>query len=179
MKSGKNRWKKLSSRIAYENKYIKIREDEVIRPDGSPGIYSVVESPPSVIIIPLTDENEIYIIGQFRYPAQVYSWEIPGGNSDGQNLLIAAKRELQEEAGLTAKNWKELGRFQVMNGLSNEFMHVFLATGLKQAKSNDMAEEGIDELKKVSLTKAHKMIKSGEISDGQTIAALMLLSLSS
>jgi len=100
---GRNPWKTLDSRIAYENAWIRLREDAVIRPDGNPGIYSVVEIRPSVGVVALSDAEQIVLVGQWRYPLGRYGWEIPrGGSMDGESdLLAVAQRELREEGVLS------------------------------------------------------------------------------
>ena len=102
----------------------------------------------------------------------MYSLEIPAGNSDGHKPLVAAKRELKEEAGLTAKSWKLIGKFQSANGFLSEMGYVYLATDLKETSDNKQSEEGIQTVMKLPLKKILKMIASGEITDAQTIAAI-------
>jgi 8-oxo-dGTP pyrophosphatase MutT (NUDIX family) len=166
--------KKLSSKVVHQNPWFSIRHDRI---DQGEGDYFILETPPAVFIVALTEKEEIYLIGQERYPTQLYSWEVPGGRSDGQPLPEAAQRELKEETGIEAEGWEEIGKFQTMNGVSNEISHVFLARGLKQTAENKQAEEGITELKKVPFKNALDLVKSGEITDGQTIAALMQVAL--
>lgn len=172
MKKYKNPWKTLSSRTALKNKWVNITEHKVIKPDGRKGEYFVVRKRPAVFVVPVTEKLETYLIGLWRYPTGLFSWEVVGGGSDNQKPLVAAKRELQEEAGLKAKTWKQIGTFQSFNGMSDELSYTFLATGLKPANHNEQAEEGIMEVKKVPIEKTIQMIKNGEITDGQTIAAL-------
>lgn len=170
-------WKKLSSKIAYQNKWYKVREDEVIRPNGEKGMYAVVETPPSVFVVALTEDQEVYLVGLYRYPTGKYQLELPAGGSDNQNLLSAAKRELLEETGLEAGDWEKVGEFQPFNGISNETSHVFLAQDLSQTLKHKKKEEGIEEIRILPFKDVFKMIKSGEINDGQTIAALTLATL--
>src|SRR5439155_7079061 len=96
-------WQVLGSRQVYENAWIRVREDDVIRPDGQPGIYGVVEFQGlAVAIIALTEDEQVYLVGQYRYPTDTYSWEVVEGTSEaGEEPLAAAKRELSEETGLT------------------------------------------------------------------------------
>jgi len=168
----KNPWKKLSSKIVHKNNWYHVRKDKVIRPDGSRGEYNVMVTPTSVFIVPINDKNEVYLVGQFRYTTSMYSIEVPAGNSDGKNPLSQAKKELKEEAGLTAKNWKLIGKFQAANGFMSEIANVYLATGLKETPDNSQEEEGIQEVLRIPLKKALKMIDSGEITDAQTIVSL-------
>lgn len=173
MKKSKIPWTKLSSKIAYKNPWIKIREDQVIKPNGKKGLYGVILTPPAVFVIPITAKNETYIIKLFRYPTQMYSWEVPAGSSDGENILRAAKRELQEETGLLADKWTKAGEFQSFNGCANEISHTFIAKDLKKTKKNRIKEEGIIEIKKVSFKQIFKMIKTGELNDAQSITAII------
>lgn len=169
----KKPWQTLSSRTVYKNKWIRVREDQVIRPNGQRGTYGVVESSPSIWIIALTTKKEIYLVRQYRYPTKVWSWEIPSGGSDGQPLLAAAKRELWEETGLKAKYWTSIGKFQSANGISNQWCYVFIAKGLKQTNSHKQKDEGITGLAVIPFTDAFKMIKQKKITDGLSVAALM------
>lgn len=171
--TAKNPWKTKNSKIVYETAWMKIREDSVVRPDGSDGIYSYVETPKSVFIVAQDADEQIYLIGQYRYPTGMYSWELPGGSTDGEELLVAAKKELKEETGLEATNWSEVGRLQAMNGVVSEIEHVFLAKNLEQTGVNKQNEDGIDQVKKVSFAEILEMIKTGDMTDAQSIAALM------
>lgn len=107
----------------------------------------------------------------------MYSLEIPAGGSDGEDPLAAARRELQEETGLVAQQWEPLGKLQSANGFLNEFAHIFLATELEDTKDHEQEAEGITELQKIPLKKALSMIKSGEITDCQSVAAISLAAL--
>lgn len=169
-----NPWKKLSSKVVYENQWFSVREDEVEKPGDRTGVYGVVETPPSVFIIALTEGNEIYLTGLYRYPTGKYGLEVPAGGSDNQDLLEAAKRELLEEVGLTAKIWEKVGSFTPWNGISSEVSHVFMAKDLQEMGTEIDPNEGIIEIRKIVFEKVFDLVKSGEISDGQTISALTL-----
>jgi 8-oxo-dGTP pyrophosphatase MutT (NUDIX family) len=164
-------FKTLSSRIAYQNPWMRIREDTVIRPDGSEGIYGVMESKDSVVVIVVNDKGEIGFNYIFRYPSQAWKWELPGGGGDGQDVIEASKRELMEEAGIEAADWHVLGSTRVCNGFMTERQANVLAQGLSYHKATD-TEEGIAKFVFFSLEKINEMIAVGEIDDGQSIAAL-------
>ena len=127
----RNPWRTLDTRVVYANSWITVREDSVIRPDGQPGIYGVVEIPPSVGIVALADGNEIALVSQWRYTLGKMSLEIPtGGSEAGETILEAAARELAEEAGLAAATWIPLGCIDNSNGITTDVAHIFLAHGL-------------------------------------------------
>jgi len=169
-----NPWKKLSSKAVYQNDWFSVREDEVEKPGNRTGVYGVVQTPPAVFTIALNAENEIYLVGLFRYPTGKYGLELPAGGSDNQDLLEAAQRELLEETGVKAKSWEKVGQFTPWNGISDEISHVYLAKDLDETGNELDPNEGIMEVRKVAFEKVFNLIKSGEISDGQTISALTL-----
>lgn len=168
-----NSWKKLSSRVVYKNQWIKIHEDRVIRPDGKKGIYGYMVTPPAVLIVALTDNQELFLLKQPRYTQNgEVSIEIPAGNSDGEDPLKAAKRELQEETGLLAKKWEYIGEAVPFNSLAVEVDYIYIASGLTQSGKDDPTTEGIFDVFTVNFTEAFIMIKDGTITDGQTITAI-------
>lgn len=175
MSKDRPKWITHSSKIVHQNNWFKVKKDKVTRPNGEDSEYYVVMSNPGAFIIPEDDEGNIYLIGQTRYTIGEYSIEIPAGSTEGGDPLEAAKRELQEETGFTAKNWEKLGEFHSANGLLAEKAYVYLATNLKQTGQNEQAEEGIDKLYKMPLKEVLKKIENGEIKDGQTLCSLMLL----
>jgi 8-oxo-dGTP pyrophosphatase MutT (NUDIX family) len=172
----KSPWKKISSSVVYKNKWYSIRKDKVVTPDGNDGEYNVIQRPPAVFIIALDADKNIKLINLYSYPTSTYSIEIPGGSSDDQTPLSAAKRELQEETGLKARKWKLVGKFQVANGLTDEIGCVYLATELSDTGKNSQKEEGIEKVISVSIEEVFSMIRRGRITDGQTIVSLHLAS---
>ena len=168
-------WKTLSTRTVYKNPWITIREDEVIRPDGSEGIYGILDSNDSIEILVLNDKNELALIEQFRYPSQKWKWEFPGGIIDEGDALKGAQRELQEETGLAAKEWTKLGELGVCNGFMSETMHVFVARDLSDTGTDDRLIEGIQPVAWVSLDEIDDWIADGRMCDGQSISSLYLL----
>lgn len=169
-----NPWKTISSKIVYENPWFKVREDETEKPGNRTGVYGVVLTPPTVFTVALNEKDEIYLIGMFRYPTGKYGLELPAGGSDNQDLLEAAKRELVEETGVKAKTWEKAGEFTPWNGISDEVSHVFIARDVEETDNQIDPNEGILEVRKVAFEKVFDLVKSGEISDGQTISALTL-----
>jgi len=144
-----------------------------VRPDGKPGIYSVVDTRTAVGVVALSEREEVYLVGQYRYPTRHYSWEIvEGGSEDGEDPKETAARELEEEAGLKAQSLVKLGdEIHLSNCFSSERAVFYLAQGLTQVKSNPDATEVLA-LRKVALKEALNMVKSGEIKDAMSIVAL-------
>ena len=122
-----------------------MREDQVIRPDGGPGIYGVVEIRPSVGVVAINERDEAVLVGQWRYSVNRYSWEVPrGGSHPGEkDMLAVAKRELAEEAGVMAENWQMLGPVDVCNGVADDVQTLFLATRLSPTERQLDPEEDI------------------------------------
>lgn len=167
-------WKTLSSRLIYKNRWMRLREDKIIHPNGEKGIYSVVETSPGVFTFALTDNNEVYLIKQSRYTTGIESWELPGGGADDTNYKRAAKREFREEAGLTADKWQYVGKTQPLNGTSSQIDYVYIARKLHSVTGRWQKKEGINKVKKFPITKVIQMIKKGEINDGQAIAHITI-----
>ncbi|MFC7403791.1 NUDIX domain-containing protein [Georgenia alba] len=171
-------WQTGASRVVYENPWLTVREDEVIRPDGSPGRYGVVRlNNPAVFVVPVTDAGEVLLIRQHRYPIGRESLEVPAGGTDGEEPIVAARRELVEETGHVAEVWQELGPTYSLNGVSDAPGTIFLARGLSPDPSGrhatTTAEEGITEVRAVPWAEVIDLVRSGEIHDGETMAALL------
>jgi 8-oxo-dGTP pyrophosphatase MutT (NUDIX family) len=173
-----NPWKTLNSRVVYQSPWLTVREDKVITPGGSEGVYSVIESKPGVLIIALTEDNEIYLIESFRYPLKAWRWEIPGGGIEESGPLASAKNELAEELGLEAATWTKLGdMYPSNNGPLNDHNFVFVAQGLHKVDKKHETGEAIREPKKFSIDQVFDMVKNGELTDGQSLGALLHLKL--
>lgn len=171
-------WRTISSRTAYENPWITVTEDEVIRPDGSAGIYGVVElRNEAVFVVAIDDVDRVLLVEVERYTVG-RSWEVPAGGSDGEDPLVAAQRELLEETGFEADEWTRVGRMAALNGICRAPEVVFVARGLRQLDDGqDRATEGIAAVRAVPWTQVLQMVAGGEIQDGETVAALMFAAL--
>ena len=168
-----NPWTTKSSRIAYQNRWIRVREDQVIRPDGQPGIYGVVEVPPSVGVVAINQKDHVVLVGQWRYTLNRYLWEIPRGGSDGEpDVLSVAQRELAEEVGVKAQHWESLGTVDVCTGVTTDVQHLFLATGLRLSEAPHDAEEQID-VAWHTFAQVLEMVMDGEITEVCSVAALL------
>ncbi|MDX2151832.1 MAG: NUDIX hydrolase [Bryobacteraceae bacterium] len=168
-----NPWKTLAQRVVYKNNWITVREDQVERPDGKPGIYGVVLLRPSVAVVAVNQNKDVALVGQWRYPVERFSWEIPRGAVDDSEHTIqaAAERELREEAGLAAQDWRGFGFLDLCNGVLRSQEHLFLATGLHPVEAERCGDERIV-LRWSPYRDALAMIENGEITDATTVAAL-------
>jgi 8-oxo-dGTP pyrophosphatase MutT (NUDIX family) len=167
-------WRTISSKVVYRNPWIAVREDQVVRPDGSPGLYGVVETTPSVFIVALSDADEVLLVTQDRYPTGTSSVEVPAGNAGHEEPLAAAARELQEETGYAAARWTPIGVLESMNGICTELQHVFLARELTHVGTDAQAEDGITDVQWVPLDDVLERIRDGAITDGQSVSSLLL-----
>lgn len=173
--STENPWKRLDTRHIYRNPWMSVREDKVIRPDGQEGIYGVVETRIATGVVALTPEREVYLVGQYRYPTDMYSWEIvQGGTDEGEDPLEACQRELQEEAGLIARRWERLGgEVHLSNCISSEIGYVYLAEDLIETEATPDGTEVL-QVRKAPLEEALMMAKTGGIVDAVSIIGVFL-----
>lgn len=173
-----NPWKTLSTEVRYDNPWIQIRHSEVINPSGNPGIYGLVHFKNLAIgIIPLDQDNNTWIVGQYRYAIDRYSWEIPeGGGKLDKDPLESAKRELLEECGIEANSWSLLMEMHLSNSATNEHSLVYVARDLSftQAQPEDTEELG---LRKLPFEELYQMVMNGIITDAITVAAVLKLKL--
>jgi len=170
----KNPWTTLATRVVYTNPWITVREDKVLRPNGSPGIYGVVETRLATGVLALTPGEDCYLVGQYRYTMHEYSWElIEGGSDPGEDALAAAQRELREEAGLTARDWQPLGgEIHLSNCHSSERGYLFVARDLEEVAATPDETEDL-QLRRVPFREALAMVDRGEIRDSISIMGIL------
>jgi ADP-ribose pyrophosphatase len=166
-------WRRLSRRVAYENDWLTVWHDEVIRPDGAPGIYGIVHPANLAVgVVALDDDDRVVLVGQFRYTLDAWSWEIPeGGVPDGEDALAGVRRELLEETGIQAANWSELARVHLSNSITDEAGILYLATGLTDGQASREGTEAI-EVRRVPFGEAVEMTLDGRITDAVSVLAL-------
>lgn len=171
----KSPWRTKSSREVYKNAWIRVREDQVIRPDGKPGIYGVIEIWPSVGVVALDHEDRIVLVGQWRYTVDRYSWEIPRGGSHPHetDMLEVAKRELLEETGVSAKGWERLGAVDVCNGVANDVQTLYLATELTCGGETSFDPEEDITVSWQPFKEAIRMVLDGRITEVCSAAAIL------
>lgn len=176
--STSNPWKRQSRRIAYQNPWIIVYDDQVLRPDGQPGIYGVVHYRNKAVgAVVLDDQDRVLLVGQYRYTLDFYSWEIPeGGAPDGEEPLAAAQRELLEETGYTATGWRELSRAHLSNSVSDEEAIVYLAGGPKPGQARPDGTEKL-QVRWTLFDEALKMIDAGQITDAMSILGIQKVAL--
>ena len=174
MSQPSNPWTTLSSRLVYENPWIRVREDQVLRPDGHPGIYGVVEFKNRAVgVLPVDDQGCIWLVGQHRYPLNSYSWEIPeGGSPQSETPEETARRELEEETGLSAGTLELISTAHLSNSVCDEIAYIYRATELSHGQS---MPEGAEQLhaKRTTWNEVWAMLQRGEITDSITVVALL------
>ena len=166
-------WRIRSTKIVYKNPWITVREDAVIRPDGKDGIYGVVSEPGGVSTLPIDDEDNVYLAEEFRYGVGRYSFETSsGGLEPGESQAAAAKRELQEELGISATEWIPMGHVDPLTSVVVAPQHLFIARGLTHSAPN---HEGTEVIEKVKFTfdEAFAMVINGKITHAPTCVLIL------
>ncbi len=176
--SQENPWKTLSEKNIYDNPWINITEYQVLNPSGNPGIYGKVHFKNIAIgVLTLDEHMNTYLVGQFRFPINQYSWEMPeGGGLIGTDPLESAKRELLEETGLKAESWTELLRIHLSNSVSDELSIIYLARDFTQFEPEPEETEQL-EIRKIPFEEMYNMVCEGKITDSMTVAAVLKLQL--
>lgn len=171
-----NPWKKLSEQAIYDNAWISLFEDRVVRPDGQEGIYGKVHMKNKAIgIVPIDGNMHTWLVGQYRYTLDEYSWEIPtGGGHPHEKKLESARRELKEETGLSASRWTEILRIHTSNSITDEEGFVFLAQDITVGEPDFDATEVL-RIKRIPFSSAVDMVMKNQITDSLSIAGILKL----
>jgi 8-oxo-dGTP pyrophosphatase MutT (NUDIX family) len=171
-------WRRRARRVAYENPWLTVWHDDVIRPDGSPGVYGVVHLASFAVgIVALDAADRVLLVGQHRYPLDAYSWEIPeGGVPAGEDALDGARRELLEETGVVAATWREIGRFHLSNSVTDEAGALYLATDLTEEPAAPEATEVLA-VRWEPFEEALAMTVDGRITDAMAIMGIQRVAL--
>ena len=169
-----NPWRTLSTEVKYHNPWISVREDQVLNPGGGQGIYGVVSMKNKALgIVPVDADGNTWLVGQYRYPLNEYSWEIPmGGGLLEHDILESAQRELKEETGLTAARWTRIARLHTSNSVTDEEGFVYLAEDLTAGEVEPEETEDL-RLWKLPLAEAIRMVMDDRITDGVSVAGLL------
>lgn len=177
MEQESNPWKTLREEIRYENDWIQVEHHDVIKPNGEPGIYGKVHFKNTAIaVLPIDQDGNTYLVGQYRYTINAYSWELPEGGCLHELPIEAAKRELKEETGLIAEKWTFLGEQYLSNSVTDEKSMMYLAENLSMKESEPESTE-ILQIKKIPVQEAIQMALNGEIKDVLSAATLMTYAL--
>lgn len=178
MSSHKNPWTTVSIQEMYDNPWLKVSEHQVVTPTGEPGIYGKVSFKNKAVgIIPLDKEDHTWLVGQYRYCLDQYSWEIPmGGSPLGTDPVETAQRELKEETGISAGQFQEILHVHTTNSVTDEEGWVYLATELSFGEPEFDHTEQL-EIRRLSFDEALEMARTGEITDAMSVAGLFRLAL--
>ncbi len=174
--SGANPWQTQSSRVVFDNGFLRLLQDVVIQPDGGPGSYAYVQMPwPVVGIVPVSDDHRVHLVRQWRYPWQRNSWEIPAGKGEAdEEPLVGAQRELAEETGLQAASWEPLGTVYASASIDAHF-YLYLARGLSPATNDAHRDDAEADLivRTVPLADAVTAAMDGRIVHAFTVVGLL------
>ena len=163
----------IESKEVYSGKLLNVRSDRVQLPDGQESVREYIIHQGAVLVIPILDNGNLIIERQFRYPLRRAFLELPAGKIDnGEEILATAKRELLEETGYSASDWRYLGMIHPCIGYSNERIEIFLARGLRRESRQQLDHGEFLDLLEMSVDDALAAVRSGDITDGKTISAL-------
>ncbi|HYC86280.1 MAG TPA: NUDIX hydrolase [Chryseosolibacter sp.] len=172
----KNPWTILSSEQKYDNPWISVTEYRVINPGGGQGIYGKVHFKNLAIgIVALDEDLNTWLVGQYRFTLNEWSWEIPeGGGSPLHPPLDAARRELKEETGLTASRWSQIQKLHTSNSVTDETGFIFMAEGLQEGERELEETEADLRVWKLPLRDAIQMVVDGRITDSLSVMGLLM-----
>jgi ADP-ribose pyrophosphatase len=168
------------TRLVYENRWMRVREDTVRRRDGTSGIYGVVGEPDFVVIVPVDHDGRLHLVQQFRYPVRDRYWELPQGSwehAPQADPLEVAQANCGRRLVSTPPTMTYIGHLFEACGYANQGYHIFLATGLRRGDADREHEEQVLVTRDFALSEVERMIRDGEIKDATTVAAPGLLRL--
>lgn len=170
----KNPWQTTSSKVVYDNPWISTIHNEVLQPDGKPGIYGKVHFKNLAIgIIPIDEQGNTWIVGQYRYVIDQYTWEIPmGGCPEGTDPLATARRELIEETGIRAEHFEKLLEVHLSNAVSDELGIVYIARGLTLGEAEPEGSEELA-LRKLPFAELYQMVLNGTMTDALSCCGIL------
>lgn len=172
METKNGKWTIKDRKKKFANGYFTVFEDDVVRPDGQPDNYATIGFLPGVAVLPVDDDQNVYLTKQFRYALERKNIEAVCGAIDGETPLDAAKREAKEELGIEAEDWTSLGKIQTDTSITNSTSHLFLARNLTFRKPEREATEDIETVK-MPLAEAIEKVKVGEITNGPTCVLIL------
>ncbi|SIT14132.1 NUDIX domain-containing protein [Alicyclobacillus vulcanalis] len=165
-------WTILSERVAYQNPWIQVIEYDVLRPDGQPGLYGVVDAGHYAGVVAIDERNRVALLHEFVFPVDRFLWQIPSGQFRGERPVVAAARELREETGIVAQSWTELGLAYLSAGISTQETHLFLARDLSVGEAEREPTETMT-VSWLPLEDAVDMCLRGEITDAVSVMGLL------
>ncbi len=169
-----NPWKTERIKTVYDNPWIRVEHHEVINPAGKEGIYGKVHfKNRALAILPIDDQGFTWLVGQYRYSLDEYSWELPmGGGPNELDVLQSAKRELKEETGLTAEKWTMLMKIHTSNSVTDEVGFVYLAENLKEG-ATEFEDTELLQVKKLHFSEVLDWVMEGRITDSISVAGIL------
>ena len=171
-----NPWRIVGSNPVYDNPWMEVTQYDVVNPSGNPGIYGKVHFKNHAVgVVPMDEQGFIWLVGQYRFTIDAYSWEIPeGGCPRGQSVEDAARRELREETGIVAERLEKLFEMHLSNSVTDEWGVTYLATGLTMGQASPEETESL-RVRRLPLEEAYRMVRDGRITDSMSVAAIQQL----